>query len=101
MKQLRRKRRRALRSLLALRQLADAKPDVFCVDLALEMSGLAVQAYNDGGGLVTASGFAALDVESLQYDLVDQMYDRTHEAVCYVVRHKVSRRLVVIYRYTI
>jgi hypothetical protein len=98
MKSLRRKRRRAIRKLRALSQLTDSKADIFCVDLALEMADLANQAYNDGGGLVTLSGYAPLDLDSLGYDLVDQIYDSAHEAVCYIARHRDSRRIVVIFR---
>lgn len=98
MKNLRRKRRKAIRKLRALSQLTDSKADIFCVDLAVEMSDLANQAYNDGGGLVTLSGYASLDLESLGYELVDQIYDSAHEAVCYIARHKTARRMVVIFR---
>mmetsp|Transcript_21523 Transcript_21523/g.31265 ORF Transcript_21523/g.31265 Transcript_21523/m.31265 type:complete len:1073 (+) Transcript_21523:100-3318(+) len=98
MKSVRRKRKTAIRRLVALRQLVDAKLDIFCVDLALELHALSNEAYNDGGGLITLSGYGPLNLELCGYTLINQAYDSEHEAVCYIVRHKTINRVVVIFR---
>lgn len=94
----RRKRKRDIRNLIALREFTAAKVDVFCVNLGIEFASLSLEAYNDVKGLTTASGYGEFDIDRLGYVLIDYFYDVQHEAVCYIARHKIRKRIVVFFR---
>jgi hypothetical protein len=96
----RKKRKHDIQKLIALREFTAAKADIFCVNLGIEFASLATESYNDVKGLTTASGYGdAFDIDRLGYLLIDYFYDAQHEAVCYIARHKVRKRVVVFFRF--
>ena len=96
----RKKRKHDIQRLIALREFTAAKVDIFCVNLGIEFASLATESYNDVKGLSTASAFGSdFDIDRLGYVLIDYFYDAQHEAVCYIARHKVRKRVVVFFRF--
>jgi hypothetical protein len=81
-------------------QLIDAKADVFCVDIASTMRAISFNAYYDPPDIKTVSGFdgCGMDLESIGFELVDYIYERSHEVFGYVAREKSTGRLVVSFR---
>lgn len=59
---------------------------------------LAWQAYNDPEDHATDSGFGVLELDKLNYELVERIYDEQHDAYVLVCRHKYQHRLVVAFR---
>ena len=85
---------------LNLNQLTKTNnPNVFCVDLALEMLELSWQAYNDPKTYKTESGYGEIEVNSLGYVLLNHAYDKDHDTVCFIFRHKTLPRIVIAFRY--
>lgn len=82
-------------------QLIDAKVDVFCVDIASTMRAISYNAYYDPPDVKTISGFEGcnMDLESIGFELVDYVYERSHEVFGFVAREKATGRLVVSFRY--
>lgn len=93
-------RRKAIRSMQALSQLAHAKCEVFCVDLALSLLDMAWEAYHDPPGLESQSGYGRMDLEKYGYKLIDYCYNEEHDTVCVVARHQTLNRIVVAFRGT-
>jgi hypothetical protein len=94
----RKKRKRDIERLIALREFTAAKVDIFCINFSLEFASLALESYNDVKGLSTLSGYGEFDIDRLGYVLIDYRYDAQHEAVCYIARHKTHHRIVVFFR---
>lgn len=94
----RRKRKRDIQKLIALREFTATKVDIFCVNLGIEFASLSLEAYNDVKGLTTNSGYGEFDIDRLGYILIDYRYDAQHEAVCYIAKHKIRKRIVVFFR---
>eukprot|EP01041_Mallomonas_annulata_P002489 gene2489-4842_t len=93
-------RKKAIRSMQALSQLAHAKSEVFCVDLALNLLDMAWEAYHDPPGLETESGYGPMNLDRYGYALIDYSYNKEHDTVCVVARHKTLNRIVVAFRGT-
>ena len=94
----RKKRKNDIQKLIALREFTASKVDIFCVDLGIEFVSLALESYNDVKGLKTVSGYDSLDIDRFGYNLLDYCYDKEHEAVCYIAKHKIKNRIVVFFR---
>jgi hypothetical protein len=99
----RKKRKHDIQKLIALREFTAAKVDIFCVNLGIEFASLATESYKDvKGRLATLSGYGDdFDIDRLGYLLIDFCYDAQHEAVCYIARHKVRKRIVVFFRFVL
>jgi hypothetical protein len=82
----------------AIEMMTSAKAEVFCVDLALDLLEVSYQAYNDTPSVTTENGFGPIDLNSINYNLVNAAYDKDQDTVCYIVRHKVHARVVVAFR---
>ncbi len=80
-------------------QLTNLNPNIFCVDLALELMDLAYQTYYDPENTKTISSFGSLDLK-VDYTLKYSFYDATHETVCYIFKHLTADKLVVSFRGT-
>jgi hypothetical protein len=92
-----------LNQVTGVNQLINAKTDVFCVDVALRLRNVSFQTYYDLPSLHTVSGYegAHIDLDSVALELVDNIYDKSHEVVCYVLRERTPPfRLVVSFRGT-
>jgi hypothetical protein len=88
---------------LVVNPLVNVKIDVFCVDVALKLRNISFQAYYDLPTLKTVSGYegAYIDLDIVGYDLVDNIYDKSHEVNCYILREKTAPfRLVIAFRGT-
>jgi hypothetical protein len=79
----------------------DAKPEVFCVDIALNLCNISFEAYYDPEGTKTISGYdtKAMELEKHGYRLVDVLYSPEHETFCFIARHLFSKKIVVCFRY--
>eukprot|EP01031_Cornospumella_fuschlensis_P047869 gene47869-58645_t len=93
--------RNLLNQMTGVNTLVNAKTDVFCVDLALNMRNIAFQAYYDIEGKKTASGYEGnVDLASIGYELVDSFYCAEYELFCFIAREIKTQRLVVTFRGT-
>lgn len=72
--------------------------EVYCIELAIELMEISLQAYNDAPNLVTLNGFAPLDLASFNYTLISLSYNKEHDTVLYIVRHNTNSRVVVVFR---
>lgn len=94
-----RSRRRALRKMKNINQyLYNARAEVYCVDLAMEMMELSFQSYNDSETLDTGFGYGKMDLEDLGYTLVESIFNSEHETVCYIMRNDATSRVAVVFR---
>lgn len=94
-------KKNVLNQMTGVNQLVNAKVDVFCVDLALRLRNVSFQAYYDVPAVKTVSGYegAHIDLDSIGFDLIENIYDKSHEVVCYILREKAAPfRLVVTFR---
>jgi len=81
--------------------LTQAKPEVLCVELAMEMLKLSWEAYYDPEGVQTLTSAGPMDVSQHDYVLVESAYDPLVETFCYICRHKTSSKIVVAFRGTV
>lgn len=79
--------------------LTKAKPDVMCLDIAIELMELSYEAYYDPSGQHTESGFGIMNLERHGYILLDSKYYTELDTVCYVCRNISKGRVVVMFRY--
>ena len=59
---------------------------------------LAWQAYHDVEDATTISGSGLLELDKLNYELVERLYDEEHDAYALICRHKFQHRLVLSFR---
>ncbi len=83
----------------AVSQLTNLNPNIFCVDLALELMDLSSQTYYDPEHCKTVSSSGSIDLK-LDYDLKYSFYDVEHETICYIFKHRTLKKLVVSFRGT-
>ena len=95
-----RARLRAIKKTKALSQLTTANPNVFCVDLALDLLEVSYQAYNDPRNYTTDSGYGVMAVEQFGYSLLSHAHDKEHDTVCFIFRHLHLPRIVIAFRGT-
>jgi hypothetical protein len=99
-----RSRHRAIRRMKAglagnlNKMIMNAKPDVFCVEIALEMLHVAFEAYYDPDDTPTISGSGPINVEIGGFTYVGCIYNPELETFCIITRHRESRKLVVSFR---
>jgi hypothetical protein len=81
-------------------QLVNARADVFCVDIGLNLRNVAFQSYYDPEGVKTVSGFegTAMNIDRAGYTLIEWHYNKEHEVFCFVGREKKTGRIVVAFR---
>jgi len=110
-----RSRRKAIYRLNQMQQsllenVSSYKPFVFCVDLAVFLCSCSLEVYlnpAEGGGSGASTEVERnaqgehtdLDLLSLGYDMLAFKVDETHDTVCCIARHRVTRRLLVLFRY--
>jgi hypothetical protein len=83
-----------------LAQVVHAKPEVFCVDIALNLCNISFEAYYDPEGVKTVSGYDTkpMELEKHGWKLVDVHYNPEHETFCYIARHLYAKKMVVCFR---
>ena len=88
-----------LNKVTRLNEIVNAKADVFCVDIAINLRNIAFQAYYDPPNLKTASGYeGGMDLDKIGFFLVDVHYNKDHEVFCFIAREKKTDRIVVAFR---
>lgn len=95
-----RSRLRAIRKAKTLSQITTANPNVFCVDLALDLLEVSYQTYNDPRNYTTESGYGVMAIEQFGYKLLNHAHDKEHDTVCFIFRHLEHPRIVIAFRYT-
>lgn len=89
-----------LNQVTGVNTLVNAKTDVFCVDIAVNLRDVSLQAYYDPPGLKTESGLeGVMDLASIGYEMINKMYNSDHEVFCFVAREITTKRIVVCFRY--
>ena len=83
--------------------MTNAKSQVFCVELAMEMVEIAYEAYYDTVKCRTESGSSSearqTNRENSDFAMIDMIYDPSFETFCLIARHK-SNALYVSFRGT-
>jgi hypothetical protein len=81
------------------------KPYIFCNQLAYNLCLAAEEAYYDPPGITTGTGMGHesnsvrnLDLDRLGYAYIDSRTDETHDTFCCLARHRITRRLLIIFR---
>ena len=89
-----------LNELVLMKQLISAKPDVFCIDIALILRTISYQAYYDPVDILkTSSAYdGCMDLSSIDFSLIDVHYNEEHEAFCIICRENATGRLVIAFR---
>ena len=82
----------------AISNLAHAKTEIYCVEIALSLLDASYEAYYDQRGMETPSGFGPSDLSRHGYELVDHMYHEECDTYCYIARHIETQRVVVAFR---
>mmetsp|Transcript_16006 Transcript_16006/g.24135 ORF Transcript_16006/g.24135 Transcript_16006/m.24135 type:complete len:1161 (-) Transcript_16006:137-3619(-) len=95
-----RARQRAIRKTKTISRFTQANPNVFCVDLALELLEIAFQSYNDPKSYPTDSGYGVIEVEKYGYRLLNHAYDSEHDTVCFIFKHSEQPKVVIAFRGT-
>jgi hypothetical protein len=101
LKIVRRSRKKSLNNFkLQMKKNEIMKVDIFCVDIAIKMCNISYEAYYDVEGKITDSGFPGkfIEVENLDYDIIDTMYDIEFDTFCLVCKHKKQKKIVVAFR---
>jgi len=93
-----RSRERVIRNTKAISRFTQANPNVFCVDLALDLLEIAFQSYNDPKFYPTDGGYGVIDVEKQGYRLLNHAYDSDHDTVCFIFKHIKKARVVIAFR---
>ncbi len=78
--------------------LVQAKPDVFCVEVALQSLHVAYEAYYDADGTPTLSGSGPTNLEVGGFYFVGCIYNSDVETFCLIGYHRETRKLVVSFR---
>jgi hypothetical protein len=92
-------RLRAIRKTKTLSQITTANPNVFCVDLALDLLEVAYQTYYDPRNYTTESGYGVMAIEQFGYKLLNHAHDKEHDTVCFIFRHIELARIVIAFRF--
>lgn len=85
-----------IHQMMRTNELAQVKPNVFCVDIAIELRNLSFQSYYDPPDLDTFSGYGKLSLDSLGYELLGYIYDASFESYCIIVRKRTGKRQIVV-----
>jgi hypothetical protein len=95
-------RKKIMKENKTVSHLTNLNPNIFCVNLALELMELAYQTYYDPENYQTISSFGSLNLKKLDYILLPgySFHDKVHETICYIFKHKKHSKLVVSFRGT-
>jgi hypothetical protein len=96
-------RKKIMKENKAVSHLTNLNPNIFCVNLSLELMELSYQTYYDpDNSTTTISSFGSLNLKRLDYVLPQgySFHDVEHETVCYVFKHKTQPKVVVSFRGT-
>jgi hypothetical protein len=91
-------RKTAIAKLKQLNFFIDYKSDIFCVNRAIDLIDLSIEAYYDPDKLTSFSSSGPMNLTPLGYTLIDYIYEEQHETFCYIAKHDHSSTIVVSFR---